>query len=263
MNFRAILIALALSAASFSAQAQPTAAATGPGWTFDTTLYLWGAAMDGSVRAGELPKTSVDASFSDTLKHLEGGFMGAFEARNGRWGYIFDVIYMKLEASGAATRSGPGPIGATATANAELEITQTAYAAALAYRIGSPRQPLDVIGGVRYMKLAAEADIDASLFGQAGTTTRRASESWWDPYIGLRTQLPLAERWSVVAYADVGGFGVGSDFTWQALLGVDYEFSKTIVGKAGYRMLGVDYDKNGFAYDMFYSGLYLGAGFRF
>ena len=259
MKFGAILIALALSAASLPAQAQPTAAVAGPGWTFDATLYLWGAAMDGSVRAGELPETSVDASFSDTLKHLDAGFMGAFEARNGRWGFLFDAIYMKLEDSGTATRSGPG----RATVNAELEVTQTAYAAALAYRIGSPRQPLDVIGGVRYMKLAAEADIDASLFGQAGTTTRRASESWWDPYIGLRTQLPLAERWSVVAYADVGGFGVGSDFTWQALLGVNYEFSKTIVGKAGYRMLGVDYDKNGFAYDMFYSGLYLGAGFRF
>ena len=67
----------------------------------------------------------------------------------------------------------------------------------------------------------------------------------------------------MVAYADVGGFGIGSDFTWQAMLGVNYEFSPTVVGKAGYRMLGVDYDRNGFAYDMFYSGLYLGAGFRF
>lgn len=259
MKLKAILIVL-VALAPQVAQAQPIAAASAPsGWTFDATLYLWGAAMDGSVSAGELPEISVDASFSDTLKHLEGGFMGAFEARNGRWGYIFDVVHMKLGASGTATRSGPG----AATANAELEITQTSYAAAVAYRIGSPRQPLDVIGGARYLKLSAEADIDASLFGQAGTAERRASESWWDPYIGLRTQLPLADRWSVVAYADIGGFGVGSDFTWQALLGVNYEFSKAIVGKAGYRMLGVDYNKNGFAYDMFYSGLYVGAGFRF
>ena len=44
---------------------------------------------------------------------------------------------------------------------------------------------------------------------------------------------------------------------------MNYEFSKAIVGKAGYRLLDVDYDKDGFAYDMLYSGLYFGLGIRF
>jgi len=90
-----------------------------------------------------------------------------------------------------------------------------------------------------------------------------AEKSWVDPYIGVRVQHPIAERWTLVGYADVGGFGVGSDFTWQALAGVNYEFSKAIAGKFGYRYLYVDYDKDGFRYDMANSGLYLGVGIRF
>ena len=56
-----------------------------------------------------------------------------------------------------------------------------------------------------------------------------------DPYVGVRVQYPIAERWTLVGYADVGGFGVGSEFTWQAAAGINYEFSKSIAGKFGYR----------------------------
>ena len=47
------------------------------------------------------------------------------------------------------------------------------------------------------------------------------------------------------------------------LVGVNYDFSKTFAGKFGYRYLSVDYDKNGFLYDMTNSGFYLGLGIRF
>ena len=67
----------------------------------------------------------------------------------------------------------------------------------------------------------------------------------------------------LVGYGDVGGFGAGSDFTWQVALGAAYDFSKTISGKFGYRYLSVDYDKGGFAYDMKTRGVHLGLGIRF
>jgi len=206
---------------------------------------------------------NVDMSFSDILDNLDAGLMGAFEARNGRWGLLFDAIYMKLAHSATASRTGPGPIGSTATASAELEMTQTVYAAAVAYRAIEGRTPLDVIGGARYAKLTVDAQIDGSFYAQTGSVAASAEKSWVDPYIGVRVQHPIAERWTLVGYADVGGFGVGSDFTWQALAGVNYEFSKSIAGKFGYRYLYVDYDKDGFRYDMANSGLYLGAGIRF
>ena len=255
-------IVAALGATPTVALAQ-AAASSGGGWTFEFTPYLWGAGMSGEVGSGSLPTMNVDMSFSDILDNLDAGLMGAFEARNGRWGLLFDAIYMKLAHSATASRTGPGPIGSTATASAELEMTQTVFAAAVAYRAIEGRTPLDVIGGARYAKLTVDAQIDGSFYAQTGSVAASAEKSWVDPYIGVRVQHPIAERWTLVGYADVGGFGVGSDFTWQALAGVNYEFSKSIAGKFGYRYLYVDYDKDGFRYDMGNSGLYLGAGFRF
>jgi len=211
------------------------------------------------VQGGALPTIGVDMSFSDILDNLDAGLMGAFEARTGRWGFLFDAIYMKLKDSGTASRTGPG----AATASAELEMKQTMLAAAVAYRIVEGRAPVDMIGGLRYSKIEADARIDGSFFAQTGTVARSAKKDWVDPYVGVRILQPIASHWTLVGYADIGGFGVGSDFTWQTLVGVNYEFSKTFAGKFGYRYISVDYDKDGFLYDMANSGLYLGVGIRF
>jgi opacity protein-like surface antigen len=215
--------------------------------------------MSGDVQGGTLPAIHINMSFSDILDNLDAGLLGAFEARKGRWGMLFDAIYMKLEASGTASRTGP----AAATASAELEVTQTMFAAAVAYRFAEGRAPMDVIGGLRYAKIEADATINGSFFAQTGTVARSAEKDWVDPYIGVRALQPIADHWTLVGYADIGGFGVGSDFTWQTLVGVNYEFSKTFAGKFGYRYLSVDYDKDGFVYDMANSGLYIGLGIRF
>jgi len=266
LNPRTLVLAAVLAALSLSpapAQAQAAAAAHGSGWTFDLTPYIWGVAMSGDVQGGALPAINIDMSFSDILENLDAGLLGAFEARKGRWGMLFDAIYMKLEGSGTASRTGPGPIGATATASADLELTQKMFAAAVAYRMQEGRAPIDVIGGLRYSKIEADATINGSFFAQAGTVARSAEKDWVDPYIGVRALYPIANHWTLVSYVDIGGLGVGSDFTWQAVLGANYEISKTFAAKFGYRYLSVDYDKDGFVYDMSNSGLFLGLGIRF
>lgn len=256
-----LLVAFGLAPAP--ARAQAATAAPGTDWTFDFTPYIWGVAMSGNVQGGALPAINIDMSFSDILENLDAGILGAFEARKGRWGMLFDVIYMKLEGSGTASRTGAGPIGATATASAELEVAQTMFAAAVAYRTVEGRAPIDVIGGLRYAKIEADATINGSFFAQSGTVARSAEKDWVDPYVGVRFLTPIAEHWTFVSYLDIGGFGVGSEFTWQAVVGANYEFSKTFAAKFGYRYLSVDYDKDGFVYDMANSGLYLGLGIRF
>lgn len=233
------------------------------GWQYEFTPYIWGAGMKGKVQGGSLPEISVDASFSDILDVLDFGLMGAFEARKDRWAVLLDAVYMKLSAGGAASRTGPGPVGATATANANFGMTQTVLTAAAAYRAREGRSPLDVIGGLRYIKLEADADIHGSFFARAGSVAGSVHKDWVDPYIGARIQYPLAERWTLTGYGDVGGFGVGSDFSWQLSAGVKYDFSKNISGKFGYRAFYADYDKSGFLYDMKNEGLYAGVGIRF
>ena len=246
MKARELILAAAILStcclAPASARAQTATAAPGSGWTFDFTPYIWGVAMSGDVQGGTLPAINIDMSFSDILDNLDAGLLAAFEARKGRWGMLFDAIYMKLEGSGTASRTGPGPIGATATASADLEVAQTMFAAAVAYRAVEGRTPLDVIGGLRYAKIEADATIDGSFFAQAGTVARSAEKDWVDPYIGVRFLQPIADNWTLISYLDIGGFGVGSDFTWQAIVGVNYEISRTFAAKFGYRYLSVDYD---------------------
>jgi len=232
-------------------------------WQFEFTPYIWASAMKGGTQAGQLPRVDVDMSFGDIVNILDAGLMGAFEARKGRWGVLLDAIYMKVSDGGTASRTGPGPVGATATAHADVEFKQTTLAAAAAYRLSEGRSPVDLVGGFRYLKVDVGARIDATLFGRAGAEARSAEKSWADPYVGLRVQHPLSERWTLMGYADVGGFGVESDFTWQAAVGASYEFSKTVSGKIGFRQIAVDYDKGGFIFDMKYQGFYVGAGFRF
>lgn len=96
-----------------------------------------------------------------------------------------------------------------------------------------------------------------------GTRSLSASESWWDQVIGIRVLAPLAEHRTFVGYADIGGFGAGSDITWQAIAGVNWQFASAWVAKAGYRYFYQDYEDNGFVWDMAAHGLYLGLGIRF
>jgi hypothetical protein len=60
------------------------------------------------------------------------------------------------------------------------------------------------------------------------------------------------DHWFGVALGDVGGFGVGSEFTWQAFGGIGYKFDSQ--GRysmlAGWRHLSVDYENEGFLWDV-------------
>jgi len=245
--------------------AAPAAAQSGGSnaWQFEFTPYLWAAAMKGDVQGGSLPQMSVDIGFSKIWDNLDFGAMGTFEGRKGRWGFLVDAIYMKLGTSATAYRTGPGPIGAPLTVSADLKMEQTMLAAAATYRLSEGTAVTDLVAGARYVKLDVTAQVDATLFSRTGIESRSGDKDWVDPYVGLRVQYPVNQRLTLVAYGDYGGFGVGSDSTWQAILGVSYDFSRTISGKFGYRYLSIDYDKNGFLYDMDNSGIYAGAGFRF
>ena len=241
------------------AQAQTAA---GEGWQFEVTPYLWGAGMDGTagVRGVE---ADLDADFEDIFDNLDSAFMGTIELRRGRWSLLFDGMYMKLEGEGARSWQGPAGIG---SATGELEVTSTmqVYQLALAYRV-SQDVPVDVIAGARYTQLDADLDLTVTTGGllPGGTRSVNDEQSWWDPVIGIRFLIPFGERWTGVLYGDYGGFGVGSDSTYQVIAGVNWSFAKRFSLKAGYRYFYQDYDDEGFVWDMASHGPYLGLGSRF
>ena len=76
------------------------AAAQGSGWSFALSPYLWAPGIESSVET-RWGTAGVDMSTADVLSDLDLAFMGALEARNGRWGLIADLFYAELSQSRA------------------------------------------------------------------------------------------------------------------------------------------------------------------
>jgi hypothetical protein len=239
----------------------PQAAEEPAGWQFEFTPYLFASSLSGRTGASGV-QADVDMSFGDIVDHLDAGFMATFEARKGKWGFGVDAVYFKLEDQ--RSRSWQGPLG-IGTATGELQATMTEQITQLFvthrsfYRVGT----LDVVAGARYTQLDTDLDLVTTTGGllPGGARALSAGKSWWDVVIGARGKLRFAERWDLVTYADVGAGG--SELTWQALLGLEWQASKTLAVKGGYRFFYQDYEDDGFVWDMAAQGLYLGLGIGF
>lgn len=254
--------AIAAALSTFGASSAHADPAT-PEWQFELTPYVFGAALNGKTGVANVT-ADVDMSFGDMLDNLDSGFMAMFEARKGPWGFGFDGVYFRLKDEKARSWEGPAGIG-TATGDLDATMTEQVYQLAVTYRLQDATTKLDVVGATRYTQLDTDLNLVTTTGGllPGGTRSLSASKSWWDPVIGVRVIAPFAERWSFVGYADVGGFGVGSDATYQAIAGVNWQFSKTLAAKAGYRYFYQDYKNNGFVWDMTAHGAYLGLGIGF
>ena len=103
-------------------------------------------------------------------------------------------------------------------------------------------------------KLAREID---SRITRAIPESVGGSASWVDPFVGIRAQHYLTDRIYVAALADIGGFGVGSELTWNAGGGVGVHIRENIALEAFYRHMSVDYDDD-ILFNVDMSGLFLG-----
>lgn len=216
------------------------------GWRHQIGLYLFAAGLDGETTVKGID-ADVDVSFSDIWDNLEAGAMLAYRAESERYALTLDTIYM-----GLAAEKDDGPL------STEVEFDELVVEVAGCLRT-SPRT--DVFLGARYWSLDGEVEIR----GVGPGVGADAKEDWVDPLIGARHTLPLAERWSLTLRGDVGGFGVGSDFSWQAAARVNWEVSESTALTLGYRVVDVDYqDGSGadeFRYDVTTSGLLFGIVF--
>jgi hypothetical protein len=117
---------------------------------------------------------------------------------------------------------------------------------------------LDVVGGIRYWHLSMELDFSPGALPGAEAS---GSRNWVDAVVGLQGKAHLSPRWFVVGKGDFGGGG--SNFTYQLFGGVGAQICKSVSFIVGYRDLDVDYDRNGFTFDMALKGMVIGAGIKF
>ena len=249
---------LAMSASSACA-----AEAGEPSWQFEFTPYLFAAGLNGTTGVRGVT-ADVEVPVEKLVQQLDSAFMVNFEARRERWLFALDAFYVRLE--GQSSRSWHGPLGiGSATGDLEVKAKQQIYQPSVGYRVFDDGTTVDLIGAARYTRIDSSFNLVVTTGGllPGGTLGMSASESWWDPVVGARVITPFAQDWSVFAYADVGGFGVGSDLSYQAVAGADWQFAKNVSAKAGYRYLHQDFENDGFVWDMALQGFYFGLGFRF
>ena len=226
-------------------------------WDFLIGVPLWLPGFDGTIIVDGNEPSGGDGSsdIGETVNsHLNLAGALHFEAERNRFGLLADALYMDLrfntESTGddeASIRAFVGELGGF-------------------YTLVEPKQPAgwgmfrgDLLGGVRTSWL--ELGLDTADFTGTGDHT------FYDPFVGGRIEVGLTDWLRYKLRGDVGGFGIGSDFSYQGLALFDWRANETIGVVFGYRIIGFDYEEgHGGGYkrfDLTEQGPLLGVAFSF
>jgi hypothetical protein len=232
-----VLFTFVLLAFSPAAQSQSSRSNK---WQVSATPYFWFVDWDGELTNNGITRP-LDTTISEAFDEFSFGATLRVEARKRQWAGFFDVNYKNM---------------APDRGNAIADIYMWLLEAGAAYQL---TEQFEAIGGFRAFSTDINVKVDGILVSET-------DKSWLDPIIGARFTWEFRPGWSSVTKADVGGFGVGSDFSWNAQTAVGYR-AGGVSFWAGYRIWDVDYSSGSgaelFEYDVTTSGFGLGLTFHF
>jgi len=201
-------------------------------WNFQTDVYLLFPSIDGETGIGNTVTVPIDANPGDIFSNLKIGGMLYLEAKTGKWAITSDLVFMNLN-----EKITPGKI----ITSGDVTGKQLIWELAGLYRVA----PLLEIGaGTRLNNV--QAGIDATrdvILSGTNDISLDITKTWMDPILIARLTANIREKWLFNLRGDLGGFGIGSDFTWQLEAYAGYRFSRLFQLKAGYRYISIDYDK--------------------
>jgi hypothetical protein len=243
-------------------------------WQFSFTPYGWATSINGDIRVRG-HKVDVDESFIEIVEKSDSllAWMSYFEARKGRFSFFTDFVWADLSFPGNfdITRD---PLGRFDRAtlnvkgNAQLDYQEMIIQSGVSYEIARWQSTpgsftaLDLMGSARYWN----QDVDLSLrvtgtltvdFPELGLRLQRSRRvavarsgdlEWVDPVVGARIRHQIAPGRDITLIGDVGGFGAGSEFSWQAVATYGFDvhcFGSPLHLVMGYRALAVDFSENG------------------
>ena len=216
------------------------------GWSVEITPYLWAAGLDGDTAAdGAGSEIDTDYTFF-SLDNLDFALGASLEARKGRWGMLYDAMY--VEFSDAFERS-PG---------SEVEVSG-GFVETVGSMAATNGRPLELLFGLRYVALKATVDV-------APVPRGSARETWLDPLVGLSFAHDFNDRWSVTLRGDIGGFGISSEsseLATNASAMFGWRVGEKVTLHGGYRMLQMDFDGDSLVLDATMQGYVVGVGWRF
>ena len=225
-------------------------------WTCTLEPYGWLPGVYGQIGAKGLPPVNVHQNPIQLLTKLNwAAFLNA-EVRKGRLGLIADGFYARFSASGSP--SGPLYQSANATLNQSMDSLVAAFRV-----VDDRRYFADLYAGARYNYMGVQVTATPTRSLGILPTNASTDTSWVDPLVGIRARVNLTRCLYLEALGDVGGFGAGSQITWntQATLGVG--LTRNIDFEAGYRYMYVDYVKGSLNCNLNFAGALVGVVFKF
>ena len=215
-------------------------------WEFATIGYIWGGRAHGRTDViGPVEPVDVDLDLGDVIKSFKFAFMGAAEARHDRLVILGDLMFIHLGGDQGIGIRDPDFL------EAELDSRTTEVTLIGGYRVVDKGPVIvDLLAGGRMNWF----NTSLQLTGPRRSAEGKVQQTWLDPIIAGRAIMPLGGKWSATLYGDVGGFGIGSDITWQAIPVVNYQLNHKMTLGAGWRVFKVHYDKGDFLYDIAQNG---------
>ncbi|MBB3589909.1 hypothetical protein FHX08_000253 [Rhizobium sp. BK529] len=225
---------------------------TESGWTFTFAPYFWGAGLSGDVAQFGLPSVHVDASFGDIWDHLDFGAMATGEARYDRYSVFGDIIYTKISSSEGT------PFGVLAD-EAKLDTEVFTGLVGVGYSVlDDAAGHLDVVGGARVWSVDTKISLEGGLLDGR---SRSDGDTWVDAVGGIKGTYALTPNVFLTGWGLVGGGGANLD--WDVAATIGYKFNETVSSVIGYRAIGVDYENDGFEFDVVEQGPILGLVIHF
>lgn len=242
-RFPSIFISILLfSSATFASEA----------WELSLTPYVWLPGLKGDLASIPPATIPVNISSLTAVENVKSLLMTMFEAKNGAHGFFVDLTYTDVQLEKELI-----PVtGLTAEARLKLLTPTLAYQYAI---LNEESATVDVLAGVRGWS------VDASIQFSGGLAGKRIGhdEVWIDPMIGAKARIPIVSSFYTSGTLFVGGFGLGSDFFYETSLNLGYQWTETVGTYIGYRILGVDYDRDGYIYHVIQQGAQLGLNWNF
>jgi hypothetical protein len=265
----------------------PAGAPAASAWAVSITPYGWLPFLQGDITV-KGRTVDIDVTPFEVLDHLDAvPFMGYLEARRGALAFYSDVFFAKLGIDASVSRSVRGlTVGANADVDASLTILEAGGILEVARWSsggggGLKDEPMfqrytafDVLAGARYWHqdvdinfgLTGTLDVGGLAVSRSRAIARSGDVDWVDPLVGFRIRQGLAPGQELLLRADVGGFDVGSQFSWNVLGAYSFAFAVrngvTYSGLLGYRALSVDFEKgsgtNRYEYDVVQHGPVVG-----
>jgi len=226
-------------------------------WSYQLEPYLMVTSINGDATIGRTNEADVDVDFGTILDNLDAAAMVHFEAHHDSgWGAVFDYGFMDL---GGNKTDGFG-------ISTDVGVRQGVLELQALYRNKLSDGFLDYFAGVRWW----DNDIDVELnFSGLPSFEKEVESDWIDPVVGVRWIKNIDNKWTFLAQADIGGFGLGSDFTSSVQSGVMYKISDLLTLDLKYKATWVDFEEGTkgqqgyFGYDTVTHGTVIGLAFNF